>query len=202
MKTILRTTLISILGLCVGGCAIGTTRVAITPSPLAASGNQRAQTILVQTFKDVRQDDHKYIGNKRNGLGMSVGRIGLERGKTLETLVTEAVAQALRHSGYNAVLQGQPGSKAPSAILSGEIKSFWMDMYMKAWHHVGLRLILRDRSGQHVKWERSVEGDESYVLWLAITPEFERVINSALDNALRKAAANFASEEFARAVRE
>lgn len=202
MKTLLRLALVFSLALCASGCAVGTTRVTITPSPLGVSSNQHSGTILVRTFKDVRQDDHKYIGNKRNGFGIPVGRIGLERGKELEVMVTGYIAQALRHAGYIAVLQGQPGSTSPNAILDGEIKSFWMDMYMKAWHHIDLRLTLLDRNGQRVRWQRSVEGDESNVLWIGATAEYERVINTALDRALNKAAAEFSSEEFSRAARE
>jgi len=203
MKTLLRSVLVLSFALGVGGCAVGTTRVAMQSWPLDGVGSQRSGTILVRNFKDVRQEDHKDIGKMHNAFGVTRRRFSIEQGKTLESLVPEYIAGALRHVGYNAVLQGQAGSSAPQAILDGEIKNFWMDMTLaRARHRVGLRLVLLDRGGQHVKWQKNVEGEESAVIWIGITPEFERVINGGMYFAQKKAAEEFASEEFARAVRE
>jgi hypothetical protein len=188
----------------VSGCALGTTRARVEHSPLPAVAQKRSGTILVRQFADVRTEQRKYIGNKRNGFGMPVGRIGIEKNEPLEGLVTEYFAEALRQAGYQAVVErpGYPGKKmGVNAIMEGEIRTFWMDMYMNAWHHVKVDLRLLDKTGSRVVWRNQIEGDDVNPLWLGITPEFESVIRDALDQALKRALNEFSSEAFYRSVR-
>jgi hypothetical protein len=51
-------------------------------------------------------------------------------------------------------------------------------------------------------WENIIEGAEKRVLWVGATGEYERIIREALTKALNKAAEEFASEGFYKAVRK
>jgi len=161
---------------------------------------------LVQQFVDDRKEDHQYIGTKRNGFGMPLGNIGVRDGKRVDAMVTEFFVDALRHAGYDAVIQTQaatqqPGGVKADAVMQGDIKEFWLDLYMATWHHVNVDLKLLDKDGKQVLWEKNIQGGKANVLWLGINSEFERVIREALDEALNRAAKEFATEEFYRKVK-
>lgn len=194
---------LSVVALLLSGCALGVTPVKVRHSPLQHVENKREGTILVRQFVDNRQSkhDHRYIGTKRNGFGMPLGKIGIQDGAKLEVLVTDYFAEALREVGYQVVIQPPSGSGAftavtPDAILEGEIKEFWLDLYMAVWHNVDVLVKLRDKEGQNVLWEKAVHGDQTNMLWLGLAAEFEMVIRQALDKALNQAINDFASEEF------
>jgi hypothetical protein len=141
------------LAVLLSGCALGTTRVEVRHSPLPSTSQKRSGKILVRQFSDARTEDHKYIGYKRNGYGMTLGRIGLAQGELLEALITEYFAEALRQAGYDAVVQAPGDSEknvAANVILEGNIRTFWLDMYMMTWHHVNVDLRLLDRTGSRV----------------------------------------------------
>ncbi|TLM67195.1 MAG: hypothetical protein FDZ69_04715 [Deltaproteobacteria bacterium] len=197
-------TMIGLAALLLGGCAIGTTPLNVTHEPLAKIEAKKSGNILVRTFVDRRKEEHQYIGNKRNGFGMVLGHVGLKDGQTLEGLLTGYFAGALREAGYNAVIQGEPGADAQQvkfdAVVEGEIVEFWLDLYMKVWHNVEVKTRVVSPVNQAVLWERTVQADQSNVLWIGASGEFERVINEALTKALNQAAADYASNDFQQAV--
>jgi len=88
------------------------------------------------------------IGRKRNGFGMALGDVLLENGQTVEGIVRENLAAALRQSGYQ-VLNANPGD--PKAILmDAHIKQFW------AWFQPGFWAITL-----HTKIETNLEVSNS-----------------------------------------
>lgn len=194
------------LALGLGGCALGVTKVDVAHSPLAGEMTKREGTILVKQFTDGRQPGHREsIGNKRNGFGMVLGSIGTQDGVNLDALLTKYFAEALQHAGYTVVLQTSAsgaGDRAYDAALQGEIKEFWLDLYMMTWHSVDVTLTLKDKTETHVLWERDIRGERTNVLWIGASSEFERVIRQALDVALDQAAKEFASTEFQDAVKK
>lgn len=192
--------------LLLGGCAIGTTQLDVTHEPLARIEARKSGNILVRTFSDKRKEDHQYIGNKRNGFGMVLGHVGLKDGQTLEGLLTGYFVEALKEAGYNAVAQDGASPDAQQkvrfdAVVEGEILEFWLDLYMKVWHNVEIKTRAVNPATQAVLWEKTVQADQSNVLWIGATGEFERVINEALTKALNQAAADYASNEFQQAVK-
>jgi hypothetical protein len=187
----------------ISGCAIGTTRVIVAHEPLDRIEKKAQGKLLVRPFVDKRASKD-FIGNKRNGFGMVLGHIGLMEGETLEGLMTEAFAQALREAGYSVVVQdaAKPSSETGPfhAVIDGEIRDFWLDLYMAVWHYMDVDVKALDPASQRVLWEKTFHGEKKDVLWIGATAEYEKVINASLTAALNEAAKAFASEEFARAV--
>jgi hypothetical protein len=193
---------IILLSLCFFGCAVGTTKVNVNREPLMKIANKKEGNLLVKRFVDKRPAA-AYIGNKRNGYGMVLGHIGLQDGIALEDLLTKYFAEALREAGYNAVIdtESRPNVKFDAAI-DGQIVEFWLDLYMAVWHRVGVVIRVLETDSNKVLWENIIEGAEKRVLWVGATGEYERIIREALTKALNKAAEEFASEGFYKAVRK
>lgn len=192
----------------VSGCAIGTTRLEVTHDPLAKIANMKQGSILVQQFVDKRKEKNlDEIGNKRNGFGMVLGHIGMKEGVKLDVLLTKFFAEALNAAGYNTVIQdtqltAMNNQTKFDAIVTGEISEFWMDLYMKVWHKVEVNTKALNPRTQSVVWEKRIEADESNVLWVGATGEYERVINAALTRALNQAAQAYASDDFYHAIKK
>jgi len=73
---------------------------------------------------------------------------------------------------------------------------------MKTWHYMTVDLKAVDPGTRKVVWEKEVKGEESNMLWLGITSEFERVIRTSLTKALDQAAKEFAADEFRNLVKK
>jgi hypothetical protein len=187
------------------GCALGVTRLNVTHDSLATIENKREGDILVKQFVDKRKDT-QYIGNKRNMFGMVMGHVGTQEGVKIQDLLTKYFAEALREAGYNAIIQESesPGIAKGNrfdAIVEGEIREFWLDLYMATWHKVAVLVKALDKDTQQVLWEKEVRGEEKNVLWVGVAAEYEKVIREALTKALNQAAKEFASEQFYKALK-
>jgi hypothetical protein len=63
------------------------------------------------------------IGRKRNGYGKAMGDVLLQDGLTVESVIRENLAAALRQAGYQVV---EPSNARPGAlIIDVHIKTFW-----------------------------------------------------------------------------
>ena len=201
-----RIMLIGLSAFILGGCAIGTTRLQVNHDPLERIEAKKQGNILVKQFIDKRKENHEYIGNKRNGFGMVLGHVAPEEGVKLESLLTSYFAEALKEAGYNPVVQdsktgGMQDKVKFDAIVDGEIIEFWLDLYMKVWQNVEVKTRAIHPTTQAVLWENHIKTDQSNVLWVGATGEFEKVINEALTKALNQAAKDYVSEEFQRAIK-
>ncbi len=187
------------------GCAFGVTRVVINHDPLIQVENKKKGDILVSQFKDVRPVT-EYIGNKRNAFGMVLGHIGTESGVSLTEVLTKYFAEALNQAGYTVMVMKE--TKVPEgseeikfdAMLNGEIREFWLDLYTAVWHYVTVRLIAERPESREVLWEKVVHGEEKRVLWVGATAEYERIIRESLTKALNQAVSEFASDQFRKAI--
>lgn len=191
------------LALLLSGCAFGVTNLRVAHSPLKQIADKKSGTLIVRTFVDNRKQDKQYIGTKRNGFGMALGDFGIRDGKHVDALVTEYFVEALQAAGYTAIIQdkGTPASNVgQTGIVEGQINEFWLDLYMATWHKVDVLVRLKDKSDQKVLWEKNIKGGEANVLWIGVNSEFEKVIRQALDQALNRAAQEFASDEFYQAI--
>lgn len=181
-------------------CALGTTKIKAVHTPLQGSGQQRG-TIYVKQFTDSRKVDSKVtIGNKRNGFGMVLGTLAIKNNEGVSGFMTEAVADALRASGYQTIVEGQGTASASMPVLEGDVYEFWMDLFTTTWHNVGVELTLRKPSGA-VAWQKKVNGTETNVLWLGINEEFTKVMRQSVDEAKQEAVKEFSSEAFSAAYR-
>jgi len=198
--------IVSFLALFAGGCALGTTKVNIAHDSLDRIENKKTGNILVNQFVDKRKDT-QYIGNKRNMLGVVMGHIGTKEGVKLEVLLTNYFAEALKEAGYNTVIQEAQTASTPSqvkfdAIIEGEIAEFWLDLYVAVWHKVGVKVKAIAPTSQNVLWEKDISGEETNVLLIGATSEYEKVIRQALTKALNQAAKEFASDEFYKSIKK
>ena len=200
--------LMSLFTLMVSGCALGTTRLTVAHDPLLKIENKKQGNILVKQLVDKRKEkDLEEIGNKRNGFGMVLGHVGMQEGVKLDVLMTQYVAEALNEAGYNVIIEKNQAATVPEpanydAIVTGEIVEFWMDLYMKVWHKIEVTTVALNPTTQAVVWEKRFEGDESNVLWVGATGEYERVISAALTKVLNQAAQAYASDDFYKAIKK
>lgn len=189
------------------GCALGVTRVIVNHDQLNRIENKKEGNILVNQFKDVRPQVKEYIGNKRNMYGMVLGHIGPEPGVSLTEILTKYFAEALTEAGYIVVVmkEAKPSEESQKikydAMIDGEIIEFWMDLYMAVWHKAAVKLMAKHPDSKESLWEKVVHGEEKNVLWWGATSEYEKVIRQALTKALNRAASEFASDEFAKAIK-
>ncbi|MCA1964871.1 MAG: hypothetical protein LDL31_13080, partial [Prosthecobacter sp.] len=196
MKNIYRISLAILSAALLSNCALGTTQINVSHSPLQPAPVQRSGTIIVKPFTDSRKvDDKKSIGNKRNGYGMVLGGFATQGGRTVAEIMTEHVADALRAAGYQAVVEGASGSSSSGTVLEGDVYEFWLDMFTACWHNVGVDVSLK--KGSSVVWRKKFDGSETNVLWVGLNSEIEKVVRQALDKALNAAVKEFSSADFA-----
>ena len=128
----------------------------------------------------------------------------MEEGVKLDMLMTKCFADALNAAGYTTVIQdAQVAALTPGkfdAIVTGEITTFWMDLYMAVWHKMGVDTKALHPESQAVVWEKRIEAGEGNVLWVGATGEYERIVNTVLTKALNQAAQAYASDEFFQAI--
>jgi hypothetical protein len=166
---------------------------------------KREGTILVHQFTDSRSENKKRIGNKRIIFGIPFGSFVIKDRKPVDVAVTELFAEALTHAGYEVITQPAGSSTNDNtnvtAVLRGDIKDFWLDMFAATWHDVSVDFKLSDKNDKQVVWEKTIQGDNINPLWLGLKSEFQKVIRQSLDEALNKAATEFASDEFYQKVK-
>lgn len=134
-------------GFMAGGCAVGRSEVKLaTPGmeALAASGGRVAVIRSVKderTFEQAPRDPStpslggegasgasaetksRAIARKRSAYGQALGDVLLEPGKTVEGVVRENLAAALRKAGYDVRDQGNAG--ASPIFIDARIRKFW-----------------------------------------------------------------------------
>lgn len=199
MKHTTQLILAFLAALSLSNCAIGTSKINVSHSPLTPVTAKKSGTILVKQFTDSRKvEDKAVIGNKRNGYGMVLGKFAIKGGKTVAQTMTDHVADALKEAGYNVVVEGS-GTAPGAAVLEGDVYEFWLDLFMATWHNVGVDLKLT-RSGS-VAWQKRINGSETNVLWIGLNSEIEKVIRQAVDKALTQAQQEFTSDAFASKVK-
>lgn len=118
-------------------------------------------------------------------------------GKSLGATLADHFADALTAAGYKATVSD---TASGNAVLSGDIKEFWLDLAVAVWNNVGIDLRLKDRGGR-VVWTKKVEANKTNILWLGVPSEIEKVIRESLDKALKQTVADFASADFAAKVK-
>lgn len=201
MHKLLRFLLLPCLAFTLSQCAVGTTKINVVHTPLPAASAQRG-TIYVKQFTDSRKVDNKItIGNKRNGFGMVLGTLAVKNKESVAEIMTGAVAEALRASGYQTVIEGSGTAPAHAPVMEGDVYEFWMDLYTTTWHNVGVDLKLKNPSGK-IAWEKKVNGTKTNVLWLGLSEEFTKVMRQSIDAAKQEAVKEFSSESFAAAAKK
>jgi hypothetical protein len=138
--------------------------------------------------------------------GMVLGHIGTESGVSLTELLTKYFAEALSGAGYTVAIKKE--MKVPEgsekikfdAMLDGEVREFWLDLYTAVWHYVTVRLVAERPESKEVLWEKVVHGEEKRVLWVGATAEYEMIIRESITKALNQAVSEFASDEFRKAI--
>jgi hypothetical protein len=199
--------LVSICFVCslLANCAIGPTKIALGYESLPNVDKKRTGEIIIKPFVDARKSDqrrgHK-IGNKRNMYGMVLGSIETYDSVSLDSTITSYFAQVLRNIGYNVVIAQSSVPADATNVLEGEIKDYWLDMYMMVWHNIDIDLKLSSGvKGSKPKWSGCVQGKQSNALMWGVAKEFEEFVYKANTNMLKNAEVIFSSDSFSNAVR-
>lgn len=132
-----------------GGCATSRSEIRLTSpaAPQSTTPNTNAPTAFIRTVKDDRAFEQapkepstpsigfegatqataeaklRAIGRKRNTYGMALGDVFLQNGQTVESVVRENLAAALRDSGYN--VRNDAGVGTSSLVIDIRIRKFW-----------------------------------------------------------------------------
>jgi hypothetical protein len=132
-----------------GGCATSRSELRLSTPTAAPAAPLRADApvAVIRTVRDERRfelapDDPgvpslgfegaekataevklRAIGRKRNTFGKALGDVLLQEGQTVESLVRDTLASALRENGYN--VQGDNAGVAPRLQIDARIRRFW-----------------------------------------------------------------------------
>jgi uncharacterized lipoprotein YajG len=135
--------------LVLGGCATSRSELRLE-SPTAAqtaTQNANAPTAVIRTVKDERTFEQapsepstpslgfegvlqataeaklRAIGRKRNTFGKALGDVFLQDGQTVESVIRENLASALREAGYN--VRNESTGEPSSLVIDVHIRKFW-----------------------------------------------------------------------------
>lgn len=121
------------LALALSACAFGTRQPTLVYPPAAgaaasaassAASGPKAVSIVVQPFVDARADKTK-VGTVRNGFGMPTADVVPTN--NVADWFNGALKTELQRNGYTVL--SAPASGASFAVLSGQIRNVWADMY-------------------------------------------------------------------------
>jgi hypothetical protein len=145
MNKLLGCITIAVVALTFGGCA--TSRSTVMPTVANVANPTEGTAIKIVTVLDQRTFEHKpsdpsipslasesdlanpaittrAIGRKRGGYGMALGDVLLPEGKTVTSLVEDAVANAYRGAGFR-VLSKDAAGYDTAVPVDVKIKKFW-----------------------------------------------------------------------------
>ena len=135
--------------LLLGGCATNRSEVRLAQPgvPATRSPNVNAPTAVIRTVSDERTFEQapdepstpslgfegalqataeaksRAIGRKRNTFGKALGDVFLQDGQTVEGIVRENLAAALREAGFN--VRGEQVTDPASLVIDVHVKKFW-----------------------------------------------------------------------------
>ena len=173
--------------LVLGGCATSRSELRLTsPAETQAKVEKAgAPTAIIRTVKDERTFEQapkqpstpslgfegaaqataaaklRAIGRKRNTYGMALGDVFLQDGQTVESVVRENLASALREAGYN--VRSDAIGDSSVLVIDVHIRKFW------AWINPGF-------------WAITVNADIATDLDLSTTPN-STVVSVHVDDA-------------------
>ncbi|MGZ5584871.1 MAG: hypothetical protein ACXWF2_17345 [Usitatibacter sp.] len=147
MRSWLAATAVVAAGLVAGGCAVGRSEVKLTGPGAEAPPVSGARVAVIRSVKDERtfeqaprepstpslggeganaasaETKSRAIARKRGGYGQAMGDVLLEPGKTVEGVVRDNLAAALRKAGYDVRDAGSAG--ASPIFIDARIRKFW-----------------------------------------------------------------------------
>jgi len=127
------------------GCAVGRSEVQMdAPAAAAQAAPSKGKVVVIRSVKDERRFEEspsspsmpsldggaskasadekaRAIGRKRNGYGMALGDVLLQPGRTVENVMKDSLAAALRDAGYDVRDSGGAGA----IFVDAHIKKFW-----------------------------------------------------------------------------
>lgn len=126
------------------------------------------------------------VARKRNTYGAALGDVLLPEGQTVTELTRAALASGLRESGYRVVALGEPGYDSATPV-SAEIEQFWAWMTPGFWQ---IKLDYRARIELTGDWplageKRFLDGDVRILSYAATESEWEKVINTGLQDLIQ-----------------
>lgn len=136
------------MGWLLGGCATSRSELRLaTPAATAAPAAAGARVAVIRSVKDERVFEQapdepstpslgfegaqqasaeaklRAIGRKRNAFGKALGDVFLQDGQTVEGVVRDNLAAALREAGFN--VRADAGGDAAALLVDVKIRKFW-----------------------------------------------------------------------------
>jgi hypothetical protein len=208
--------ILTLLGVVVlgSGCATGRDALRLEVPAATAVATSSGKSALIRSVQDKRQFEEKpskpstpslgetdtpaarkqAVARKRNSYGKALGDVVLEEGQTVETVVRNALAVALRDAGYR-VLGPQEQPRPDTLALDVSIDRFW------AWMNPGFtalsfrseivtRIQVNDGGRQYVK---SIDAAGELSAQVGTLSKWREVLSRALTNYVKNARETFAT---------
>lgn len=175
------------LVLTLSACAFGTRQPTLVYPPAAESGTAQAARaaspkglpILIQPFTDARNDRSK-VGTVRNGFGMPTADVVPTN--NVADWFNSALKTELQNSGYTVLAAPEAGKTF--AVLSGQIRNVWADMYFNYNGEIAFDAQLKQ--GGKDMLAKHYEGTGSAgVAWGATAESYAQTLAISLANALK-----------------
>jgi hypothetical protein len=182
----------AIVSLAVAGC--GATKIAYNPMPGGAPAPKAAVTLKVVDERpaDKGGSEKALVGQVRGSYGIPAGVSDSSPDVATRT-VAEATTDALKQAGVGV---GSGGSRT----LVATVKHYWMDGFTGYKATVTVQYALEDASGK-VLWTKDVSGGAGGALVFKSAQSMAQdMFGSALSDLAKKAAEDFKSPEFQKAL--
>lgn len=173
------------LVLTLAACAFGTRQPTLVYPPAsdapasAAAASPKSLPIVLQAFTDARKDKSK-VGTVRNGFGMPTADVVPTN--NVADWFNAALRTELRKSGYTVL--AAPDAGKPFAVLSGQIRNVWADMYFNYNGEIAFDAQLKQ--GDRDVLAKHYEGIGSAgVAWGATAESYAQTLAIALANTLK-----------------
>jgi hypothetical protein len=190
-----QTTTVPLIGLllaCIAGCSFDA-KIAYRPMPARP---ERPAAVIKLVVEDQREPSRG--GNNKADVGVIRGGYGNPFGvhesgpERVAQLVKEATTDALQQAGVAAQAEG-------SRTLVATVKGFWVDGYAGVKAVVEVDCVLKDAQGNTL-WSAFVKGASGGMVWIVGGSIAEQTLGKALADYAARAAEEFKSAPFQRAV--
>jgi len=180
-----------ILALALSACAFGTRQPTLVYPPAAEAGAAQAAPaagpkslpIVLQPFVDARKDRSK-VGTVRNGFGMPTADVVPTN--NVADWFNAALRTELQKSGYTVLAAPEPEPEPGKsfAVLAGQIRNVWADMYFNYNGEIAFDAQLK-QGGKDLLAKHYEGTGSAGVAWAATAESYAQTLAISLANTLK-----------------
>ena len=183
--------LLAIFGMAaiLGACATGTTDISMAMNDdIAKAGllSEAPATVVTITATDAREDEKRdRIGDKRNGYGMVMGKIGTT--EPVESVVQRVVNETFSANGHTVSKSADEGGLS----IETEVTNFWFDyktglVTVEFFGDIQVLLKVIDPATETVIYEEKFKGYHSEKTGGGLSKTWTKVMDAALQDLSRE----------------